>query len=355
MRVLYIGTNKMNYSVDGVYIKGLRKNSVEVFDYSLYGMKGLNLHIEAIKLCFKHFKDVDYVFVGYDSPKIIISIWPFCRKKIIYNALCSVYERLIVSRGLAQAKSVKGYYYWLLDFLACRFSSLVMLESEHQIQYFQKLFKLPREKFYLARIGVDDEVFFPKHGIEKFKEFTVLFRGRLLPEAGGEYAVKAAKTLELYPIQFLMIANGMELLKVQSLVSELKPKNLKLITEFLPDDELLMTMQKCHVSLGQLSNHERLERTIPHKAYESLSLRLPYLTARNPGVMELLKENETCLAFAPSDENDLAKKILWAKEHPQELERVAQNGYELFKNHLTCQKLGEKLLNQLLNQIIEPT
>src|SRR3989344_5304383 len=106
MRILYIGTNKMNYSVDGVYIKGLRKNGVEVFDYSLYGMKGLNLHVRAIKLYFKHAKNINYVMVGYDSPKIIITLWPLCRKKIIYNALCSVYERLIVSRGLAGAKSI---------------------------------------------------------------------------------------------------------------------------------------------------------------------------------------------------------------------------------------------------------
>lgn len=347
MKVLYIGMAKKNSSVDGVYIKGLRKNGVEVYDYSFHGKTGIEIYGELFKLFRKHKEGIDFVMVGYDSPRLIIFLWLFCRKKIIYNALCSVYERLIVSRNLARRLSLKAYYYWLIDYLACFASSLIMVESEHQAEYFQKLFKVPKQKLLHAWIGVDDELFVYKDGTQKYKEFTVLFRGRLLPEAGGDVAVRSAKILENYPIQFLMLANGFELPKIQKLADELKPKNLKIITEFLPDGALLDIMQKSHLSLGQLSDHERLERTIPHKAYESIALKLPYLTARNFGIMELLKEGETCLAFTPADAKDLAEKIIWSYQHQKVLDKIADNGYALFRDKLTTDLLGKALFERM--------
>jgi len=271
----------------------------------------------------------------------------FTRKPIIYNALCSEYERKVISRTLRQKRYpmlVYHIYYWLIDWLACACANLIMLESRHQIDWFCAVFFMPVRKYWLARTGADDTKFACDRTLKKFETFTALFRGRLLPEAGGDVAVQAAKLLEGRGIKVLMLASGMELPMVQRLIDELQPDNLTLRTEFIPDDELLTTMQRCHVSLGQLSRHDRLQRTIPHKAYESLALGLPYLTARNPAVLELLQEGETCLTCNPSDPEDLAEKILWAKEHPREIAQIGENGHLLFQEQLTPQKLAGNLL-----------
>lgn len=42
------------------------------------------------------------------------------------------------------------------------------------------------------------------------------------------------------------------------------------------------------LSLGQLSNSKRLDRTIPHKAFESGYFGTPYLTLKRNGIMEFL-------------------------------------------------------------------
>ena len=166
----------------------------------------------------------------------------------------------------------------------------------------------------------------------------------MLPEAGAEYAVRAAKILEKEDIKVVMHANDQELPKIKKLIDELRPANFQLITEFLSDIDLRNLMQKCHLSLGQLSGHPRLQRTIPHKAYESLALRLPYLTADNKGVMELLKPGENCLVCRPADPQSLAEQILWAKAHPYELEQIAENGYRLYQEKLTAKTLAGELL-----------
>ncbi len=106
-------------------------------------------------------------------------------------------------------------------------------------------------------------------------------------------------------------------------------------------------MQTAHISLGQLSSHDRLKRTIPHKCYESLAMGLPYLTASSEGVRELLVPGETCLVCNPADAKSLAEKILWAKENPDALNKIAENGYRLFQNKLTSKILAAELMNKI--------
>ena len=168
-----------------------------------------------------------------------------------------------------------------------------------------------------------------------------------MPEAGVEYVIKAAKILEGKNIKFIVIGGGILLEKTKELINELKPANLELVTDFMPREKLRETMQKCHLSLGQLSDHDRLSRTIPHKAYESLAMKLPYLTASNAGILELLKSGETCITCEPANAESLAEKIIWAKDNLQELERIAGNGYKLYCNQLVSHVLAKNLLDRI--------
>lgn len=346
MKILYLSFTNTRYSSNATYINGLRACGAEVVAY-FPPAQNWRKYIQLAKFYRQNRQKVDFIIVGNDCPKLVIWMKIISRRPIVYNALCSVYERLIVSRGLAGRYSLKAFYYWLLDFFASHFSRLVMLESVHQIEYFCRRFFLDRSKTFLAWTGVDEEHIFFEAQTKKNQAFTAVFRGRLLPEAGAEVAVRAAKLLEHSGIKMEMYASGFELSKLQALVGELRPANLRLVADFLPVDELRRRMQVAHLSLGQLSAHPRLERTVPHKAFESLALKVPYLTARNPAVMEILREGETCLAFKPGDARDLAEKILWGKTHPGELQKIAEAGYNLYLEKFTAKKLAGNLIEAL--------
>jgi len=347
-QVFYLSFSKLEYSVNAVYLKGLEQNGVLVRKFHVRKRKGGD-YLRVFKEYWKNRKEIDAVMVGYDSALLTVLMRLVSRKKIIYNALCSAYERIIVSRALASKFSFKSLYYWGSDFLAVHFSDLIMLETNEQIAYFHRLFGVSPKKCCRAWTGVDEDKFFYDSQIQKPDVFTVIFRGGLLPESGAEYAVRAAKLLEKENIKFLMHANDQELLKIKKLIGELRPANFQLMTEFLSDEELRNLMQKSNLSLGQLSSHPRLARTVPHKAYESLALRLPYLTANNKGIMELLKPGETCLVCHPADPESLAEQILWAKNHSQELETIAQKGYQLYQEKLTAKVLAVELLKRVEN------
>ena len=345
-KVIYLTRTRPNYSLNSVLIKGLKENKVEVAESHIKN-RGISGFIKAVSFYRQEAKNTDALIIGYDSPVLVFLSSFFCRKKIIYNAVLSVYERMIISRRLAPRLSLRAGYYWLIDFLAVHCADLIMVESDGQADFFKKLFKVSGKKIYKSWIGVDGDKFFydpvvPKHGV-----FTVVFRGALQHETGAEYAVKAAKILEKENIRFVLHSGGLLLGELNKIIDEIKPVNMEIKSNLLSFEELRSLMQKCHLCLGQLSGHPRLERTIPHKAYESLAMRLPYLTASNSGVLELLTPDETCLICNSADAKSLAEKILWAKNNYSIVEKMAENGYKLYQDKLKSVILAKNLLDKI--------
>lgn len=347
-KIIYFTHTRPDHSLNSVLTKGLRENKVEVAEFHIKD-RGIPGFIKAISFYRQEAKNADAVIIGHDSPALVVLIRFFCRKKIVYNAVLSVYERMIISRELASRFSPKAVYYWLIDFLAVHCANLVIVESDHQADFFKKLFKISGKKIYKSWIGVDGDNFFYDSATSKHDVFTVVFRGALQHETGAEYAVKAAKILERENIRFVLHSGGLLLNKLNKTINEINPGNLEIRSDLLSFEELRILMQKCHLSIGQLSDHPRLERTIPHKAYESLAMRLPYLTASNTGILELLRAGETCITCRPADAQSVAEKILWAKNNPQELELIAQNGHQLYQDELRSRILTKNLLDRLAN------
>jgi glycosyltransferase involved in cell wall biosynthesis len=109
-------------------------------------------------------------------------------------------------------------------------------------------------------------------------------------------------------------------------------------------DYLSYIQRKVYISLGQLSDHQRLMRTIPHKAFESAFFGTPYLTARNPGILEVFTEDFDVLCFQPGSAQDLAKKIKSCKSDLDKLKILSENFRLTYGSVLQQRKLSEKFL-----------
>lgn len=348
MTFLYVNVTKEILPRDKVYLDGLRKNGIEIKEYTD--------NSGALKKFWEIFKkhrairgNYDLMWVGYTAHILVPFARLISRKKIIFNALGSLYEGIIVSRGQGTPLSFRGIYCWLVDFLAFHYASLSLVESNEQKKYIARKFLVNEKKLLRAWTGADDSIFFYNPAIKKLPIFTVLFRGRFLPESGIEYALEAAKILENENINFRIIGWGMLERKVEEMIKKLGLKNVERMRNKLPWEELRVKMQECHLSLGQLSNHDRLNRTIPHKAFESIAMKIPYLTARNRGILELLTEDQTCFCCNPADAKDLAQKILELKNKPESRRQAVGNAYQLYLRELTPKILAKKVLDLLSN------
>ena len=344
-----------------VYIEGLRRNGVEVIECSDFSKSKLLKYRNLFRKYWKIRNQYDLMIVGHiwrttshSDHLAVLFAKLISRKKIIHNALCSAYETAVLSRGVAKKNSLKAKIYWLTDYLSCRLASLVLVETEEQKKFFIDNFKIKKENCVRTWTGANDKEFFIEPANKK-KTFTVILRGGLLPETGIEYVLKAAKKLENENIDFLImgIAKTKKIEReIKDIIENANPQNLKFITDHLPISDLRKTMLSCHLSLGQFGNHERIERTIPHRAFESLALGLPYITAEAAGVKELLIDRVNCLFVKRANPDDLAEKILELRDNPELRKKIAENGYRLYKEKLNPKAIGKELLG-IVNNLIK--
>ena len=219
----------------------------------------------------------------------------------------------------------------LVDWVAIKCAHYILVESDKQKKYFTETLGVDEKKCVTVYTGVDTRIFRIDPLVQKKPTFTVLFRGRIMSEAGVTTIIRSAKLLEDRGVHFLIIGHGCNqaMQEFNDVLREVAPKNVTHIDEQIPFLKLARLMQECHVSLGQFAHHDRLRRTIPHKAYESMALNIPYITARAAGASEVLVDKVTCLMVCPDDPQDLAEKIMMLFNNDELRSRLASNAYEL--------------------------
>jgi|SRR3989344_1487785 len=346
MKICYFGIYTPDFGRNNVYLSGLKANGIEVVecrDTSPHILKYWRLwqKHEAIK------NQYDVMIVGYPGHLVVPIAKLISRKKVVFDALCTLYEGEMISRGKYRFNFIMRGWLLLVDWLAVRCADQILVETNAQKDFFVKRFSLNSNKVARIFTGVEDDFLYDPL-IKKRSKFTAVFRGQLLPEAGVRHIIMAAKILENEDIDFLLIGNGRLERDIQSIINKLHPKNLTRISSYLNREELIKKMQECHVSLGQFEQHERLKRTIPHKAFESFALRLPYITGDTPAIREIVGDGENAFLVPLADPEALALKILFLSKHKEVLEQVADKAFQYSKNNLSPKRLAEEIVAAII-------
>lgn len=337
-----------NYSRSGVYLNQfiVEKESFELVQLTKDG-----------KTFFSQLLKHQKIIRGEKSILIVMSpcglLVPILKlissRPIILDAGWPLTDSLLVG-GNRRFNKIKYLKIWIIDFISIHLANVAIFESNQQILHVSKLFKVKKSKLRRIFTGINEKRFekMPLSNndldFEKFlhiigKDF-VFFRGKNNAEAGisnifeiAKYASKAYK----FVIQTNFIPKNLELVD-----------NIILITNFLSDQNLLQLYEKCFLSIGQISNSVRLERTIPHKSFESALVGVPYLTLRRKGISEFLINDFEAIFFDKINPKEMAKvidKLFSDSEWQKELILNIKNAYGL--------RSSQFLLKSELVQILE--
>jgi glycosyltransferase involved in cell wall biosynthesis len=286
----------------------------------------------------------DYKIVISSASQLVVlpAFFIFTRRPYL-DAGWSLYESTKVNKtrsGFLKRNLLKTY---LIDLVATIISKRIFLESELQKDWYCSKFLVRKRKTAVIYTGLDESDFLPDathHDLEE-DVFRVIFRGKNNDEAGLNILCEATKELEKEKIQFIVLS------KIDDTKYDFSKKTVFIQSYFPSKSSIASYLASADLSLGQLSNHERLKRTIPHKAYESAFLGVPYLSARNPGVLEIFKENENIFCFNPGSSKDLAEKILFLSKNKEILRKSSINLKNLYAATLSQKVLTEKFLFEL--------
>jgi len=372
MTVCYWGTYDREYPRNRILMAGLRASRVEVREChfplwkdtsqklrqarSAWLRPGLLLRFAraywTLSARFLTSPRPDFLFVGYSGHFDVFPAWVLSRVRrvpLIFDAFLSLYDSLVLDRDAVARTGPKAKFLAWVDRTACRLADRVLLDTQAHAEFFSEAFGLPAEKFWVLPIGADDQVFRPEAGSPRNgRPYTVLHFGRYIPLHGLETVVRAARLLEENgaPCRFLMVGDGEERAKIESLAGRLGVRSLEFRGSESPE-RLAMTIRESDLCLGIFGETGKAARVVPNKVYEAMAAGKPVITGDSPAAREFLTDGVDCLLCRRGDPGALADAITRLRNDGALAERLALAGRMRFQEKASPSVIGRELLERL--------
>ena len=235
------------------------------------------------------------------------------------------------------SKIIKAIKSWLIDFVAFHKADIVILESQSQIQHVSEKWLVNKDKLRSIFTGFNEELYLKvakdiysiNKNVTNLDKNYLLFRGKYTPEAGLENIAGITRQRN-FKSHVVIHTNFI-------------PKNIifgkrtTVILDYISEAEIGELYKNSLAVIGQVSNSARLNRTIPHKAFEAAFFSKPYITTDNAGLREFLSKDNQAFYIEHSSVKMMANRISAIVEQKDELnltslriktqyERVANQG-----------------------------
>ena len=292
-------------------------------------------------------KRSDIIFVGFLGHFLIPLVKLFTRKRIVFDSFVSVYLTMAIDRERFKPSSFLAILARFIDKVSCQLSDNVFAGTYQEINYFVNECGLDKNKFCRLLVGSDDSVMYPREYVDS-EDFIVHFHGEFQRLHGVEYIVEAAALLP--NVKFQLIGKGRCLNQCKRRAEELNLNNVQFIQP-VSYEELPEHISKADVCLGIFGDTAKTTIVIPHKAYESIAMAKPLVTADTPATREIFINEENAMLCERANPESLAMAIRKLRDNKDLRETIAEKGYHLFKERCTPRVLGEEIASNLYAMI----
>jgi glycosyltransferase involved in cell wall biosynthesis len=212
-----------------------------------------------------------------------------------------------------------------------------------EVDCYIALTRFARGKFIQAgipaeKIRVKPNFLDPDPGMRAGCEDWGICVGRLSTEKGADTVLAAWKLLPKN-IELRVIGEGPSW---QSMASTAEESGLSIHFEGrLDHGETIQTMKKARFLVFPSLLYENFPMTI----LEAFACGVPLIASGTPSVQEIVQDGRTGLLFRPGDAADLAEKIVWAWDHPTEMNRRAESARAEFCAKYTAPRNYQVLMD----------
>jgi len=164
-------------------------------------------------------------------------------------------------------------------------------------------------------------------------------------------AAKALKAMGRPDIVILMVGEGQQREEL-----ELKAQQ-EGVTNFIrlglmPKHKLVGYIQKAIVSLVPLKGTPVLDTSSPNKFFESLAAGVPIIQNTQGWMKDFLVEHNVGFTLNPNDPEELAKRLIWMKDNPKEVQHMGVNASDVATRFFDKDFLADKML-KILEEVHE--
>jgi glycosyltransferase involved in cell wall biosynthesis len=194
----------------------------------------------------------------------------------------------------------------------------------------------PKNKIVVKPNFVENGSYFFGTELAK-KRVGALFVGRLSREKGIETLLKAWKIIgRSFPLK--IIGDGPLASFVRNTVSArdgiflLGQRPILEVYDLMAKASILVFPSECYETFGRV-------------AMESFSQGTPVISSNIGAMAEMINHGHTGLHFETGNFQDLADKVLWANEHPNEMERMGRNARREYEAKYTPERNYQMLMS----------
>lgn len=290
----------------------------------------------------------DCVFVGFFAQPIMPLVRVFWRGPIIGDGFISLFDSLVLDKGLSRRDSLAAKLSLWLDRYLLKHSRVALVDTDQHRLLYQSFLREGEVGPCFHRIwaGADESDFPPldelPYQLGSGERFEVLFWGGFIPLQGVDVIIRAAALLDPAKVRLTIVGHGQTYPDCRELADSLQAEAV-VFEGWKTPAQLRELASRSHLLLGIFGSTEKAKRVIPNKAFQALALKKPLLTGRSIGIDELLKEDEDVLLCEMDDPEDLADGIEWVRTHYEIASGIAERGYETFQQNCSSAILEQQL------------
>lgn len=355
-RVCYLGAYAADYPRNLILRRGLAHHGVEVVECRVSTRLNTRQRAAALAPQFREIADrCDVIILAEFNQTLAwfagILAWRY-RKRLIIDAFTSLYDSAVHDRAEVAPVSLPALRYWLADYLALHLPQSrqihrILTDTDQHRCYFERAFRANRDNIAVIPVGASQEWFDTPHFSRNDDCTLISFYGSYIPLHGVETILHAAQRLQDHKsLRFELIGRGQTYPAMRALAQSLGVTNVQFLDR-VPSDELPALVARADICLGIFGTTAKAQRVAPNKAFQTLALGKPLISADTPGLREFFTPNEHLLTAPPGEPELLAETILKLVSSHALREQLGKAGRARMEAAYTETAVGRMLLDAI--------
>lgn len=293
-------------------------------------------NIEAILVVFPGWFDVFWLFLVARAKSV----------PLFFDPYISLYETVVEDRKLCPPKGLCAWVARKIERTSLQLASKVIVDTPENLKYWSSLNALAPERFEVLPIGSNlRKVEYQAHS--ENEKTRLLYYGNFIPLHGVDVIIRAASLLEASGTNFELelIGLGQTRARAERLVGDLGLKKCR-FSNPVDRGSLAKSILEADLVLGVFGPSEKVQRVVPNKVFEPLSLGRPVITSESEAVKNMFSSRG--VSFVPGQDPDaLFRAIQKLIAHPGLLKKLGREGEREFTQRYSDKALSGKLVSIL--------
>jgi len=224
---------------------------------------------------------VVFLYPGHLDACVLGPIARLRRIPAVLDVFISLYDTLVVDRGLRSPRSPVALATRTLDVLACWSVPTVVVDTPEHADFFARFTHRARKHFAVLWVGAEESRFVAEP--DPGDDACILWYLTYIPLHGFETVARAAALLADDGRVIRLIGDGQQREEAEALAQSLGLTNIEFAAP-VPEHQLPAEIARASICLGVFGTSDKAARVVPNKVFQCAAAGRPIVTAATPAI-----------------------------------------------------------------------